>query len=79
MTSRLPAVEALLDHPATGRFAHGDAPGLADLTIVPQLYNARRWGVDLSALPRLRAIDAACAPLPAFAAATPEAVNPQGS
>lgn len=75
---RLAAVEALLDHPATGAFAHGDRPGLADIVIVPQLYNARRWGVDLGGLRRLQAVDAACAALPAFAAARPEAVNPEG-
>lgn len=70
----LAAVERLLDHPSTGRFAHGDAPGLADCCIVPQVYNARRWSVPLDGLPRLVAIDAACTALPAFAAAHPDAV-----
>lgn len=69
----LAAVEALLDHPATGPFAHGARPGLADCCIVPQLYNARHWGVPLDAMPRLLAIEAACAALPAFAAAHPDA------
>jgi maleylacetoacetate isomerase len=69
----LAAVERLLDHPATGRFAHGDAPSLADICLMPQLYNARRWDVDLGPMPRLRAIEAACAELPAFAAAHPDA------
>lgn len=71
----LAAVETMLDHPATGPFAHGARPGLADCCIVPQLYNARAWGVPLDALPRLLAIEAACAALPAFAAAHPDATT----
>jgi len=72
----LRAVEALANHPRTGRFLHGDLPGLADCVLVPQIYNARRWGVDLAAMPRLAAIDAACMALPAFHAAAPETVKP---
>ena len=71
----LRAVEALADHPDSGRFLHGDSPGLADIVLVPQLYNARRWEVSLEDMPRLTAIDAVCRDLPAFAAAAPEAVN----
>ena len=71
----LRAVEQLADHPVTGAFLHGDAPGLADCVLVPQIYNARRWGVALDAMPRLVAIDDACQALPAFATAAPEAVN----
>jgi maleylacetoacetate isomerase len=52
-----------------GRFSFGDAPTLADLCLIPQLYNARRWGLDLAGLERLVAIDAAAAALPAFQAA----------
>lgn len=55
-----------------GRFSFGDTPTLADLCLVPQLYNARRWGLDLAGLERLVAIDAACAAIPAFAAAAPD-------
>jgi maleylacetoacetate isomerase len=72
----LRAVEALANHPRTGRFLHGDLPGLADCVLVPQIYNARRWGVDLAAMPRLAAIDAACMALTAFHAAAPERVKP---
>jgi maleylacetoacetate isomerase len=68
----LAALERMLDDPATGRFAHGDGVSLADICLVPQVFNARRWGVDLEPLPRIRAIDAACLALPAFAAASPE-------
>ncbi len=72
----LRAVESLADQSPGGDFLHGDAPGLADCVLVPQLYNARRWGVDLAAMPRLVAIDAACMDLPAFRAAAPDTVKP---
>lgn len=72
----LAAVEELLDHPATGPFCHGDRPGLADICLVPQIYNARRWGVDLAGLPRIGAIIARLDALPAFAAAHPDRHNP---
>ena len=68
----LAACEALL--PATPtRFCFGDQPTLADACLVPQIYNARRFTADLSAMPRLVAIDAACNALSAFAQAAPEA------
>ena len=67
----LAACEALLrDQP--GPFCFGTAPTLADLALVPQLYNARRFEVALGALPRLLAAEAACLALPAFAEAAPE-------
>lgn len=71
MNSGFHAIEARLAHTA-GRFAIGDTPGLADICIVPQLYNARRFGVDLAPYPRLMAIEAAARALPAFIAAAPE-------
>lgn len=55
-----------------GRFCHGDAPTLADLYLVPQLYGCRRFGVDLAGCPTLLRVEAACAELPAFQAALPE-------
>ncbi len=54
-------------------FCFGAGPGLADLCLVPQLFNARRFGVDLAAVPRLLRVEAACAELPAFRAAEPDA------
>jgi maleylpyruvate isomerase len=55
-----------------GPFCFGAAPTLADVCLVPQLGNARRFGCDLSAMPRLREAAAACEALPAFADAAPE-------
>lgn len=55
-----------------GPFCFGDAPTLADLCLVPQLANARRFGVDVSAYPRLLAAEAAAKALAAFANAAPE-------
>lgn len=72
----LKGIEALLDHPATGRFCHGDAPGLAECALIPQLYNARRWGVDFSHLPRIAAVSAACATLGVIASAHPDNFAP---
>lgn len=68
----LAAYEALLAQHGAGDFSAGDAPGVADCALIPQLYNARRFSIDLTPYPRIRRIDAACAALPAFAAAAPE-------
>ncbi|WP_439496263.1 maleylacetoacetate isomerase [Bosea sp. (in: a-proteobacteria)] len=65
------ACEALLPDSAAP-FCFGAAPGLADLCLVPQIGSARRFGLDLTPFPRLVAIDAACAGLPAFISARPD-------
>ncbi len=70
------AFEKLLDHPATGKFCHGDTPGMADFCLVPQVYNARRWNVDISGLPRVLEIAGRCEGLDAFAKAHPERAKP---
>lgn len=67
----LAACEALLAKRPASRFCFGDAPGLADICLVPQMFSADRFGVDTAALPRLRAVRAACEALPAFADAAP--------
>ncbi|MEN5266066.1 maleylacetoacetate isomerase [Stenotrophomonas sp. TWI587] len=73
MAEGLAAMETLLaGHAATGTFCHGDQPGLADACLVPQLYNAHRFGLDLAPYPTLQRIEAACLDLPAFDAARPE-------
>lgn len=55
-----------------GPFCFGDAPSMADLCLVPQLANARRFGVDVSAFPRLLKAEAAAKALKAFAEAAPD-------
>ncbi len=64
--------QMLAGSPQTGRFCHGDTPTLADLCLVPQVFNARRFDCDLSAFPTLVRIDAACQELQAFQDAAPE-------
>ncbi len=67
------AMEAMLaDAPGTGTFCHGEVPTIADCCLVPQLYNARRFALDLSPYPTLVRIEADCLALPAFDAARPE-------
>jgi maleylacetoacetate isomerase len=63
-------VEALIE---PGPFAFGLAPGVADICIVPQVNNARRFKVPLDDFPKIVAVDSAARLLPAFAAAFPEA------
>jgi maleylpyruvate isomerase len=55
-----------------GPFCFGDQPTMADICLVPQLVNARRFGCDMTRWPRLLAAEAACMALPYFAAAAPE-------
>jgi maleylacetoacetate isomerase len=67
------AMEALLvGDPRTGRFCHGDRPGLGDIALVPQVVNAERYKLDMSPYPTIARIFAACMKLPAFQAAHPD-------
>jgi len=70
----LAAFEQLLETGrAGGSYCHGAAPGLADVCLVPQVYNARRFGLDVEAdFPRLARIALRCLELPAFSATAPE-------
>ena len=67
----LAACETLIAHEA-GPFCFGATPTIADLCLVPQLANARRFGVDVAAYPRLLKAEAAAKELKAFADAAPE-------
>ena len=72
MAEGFAAIESLLaGSRETGRFCHGDGPGLADLCLIPQLYNARRNDLDLASYPTILRIEATCAEHPAFVAAHP--------
>ena len=73
----LAALEALAA-PRAGEYLFGNAPTLADICLVPQLYNARRFAVPLDAYPTLRRADETAAAHPAFAAAHPD-LQEQGS
>jgi maleylacetoacetate isomerase/maleylpyruvate isomerase len=68
----LDPVEARLAQLGTGDFLLGDAPGLFEIVLIPQLANARRFAYDLSASPYMTRIEAACCALPAFIAAHPD-------
>ena len=73
MTLGLTALEAALAHrPEPWPFAFGETPGWADLHLIPQLSNARRFGCDLSPYTRLLAVEARCIDLPAFRDARPK-------
>jgi maleylpyruvate isomerase len=67
----LTACEALIAG-EPGPFCFGEAPTIADLCLVPQLFNARRFGVDVSAYPRLLKAEAAAQAMKAFADAAPD-------
>jgi len=66
------AVETWLEDSATGRFCHGNQPGLVDCFLVPQVYNAERFSTDMEPYPNIRRITALCRALPAFSEAAPE-------
>jgi maleylacetoacetate isomerase len=70
--SGLAAFERMLDKADAGQFCFGDTPTLADICLVPQIYNARRWDVDVSLYPKTSAIDQRACALPEFQAAHPE-------
>lgn len=64
--------ELLAGNPSTGEFCEGDEPTMADCCLVPQVYNARRFGVDLQPFPTIARIEARCLGLPEVIAAQPE-------
>ena len=69
----LTALEQLIAaQPKRGKFCFGDTPTLADICLVPQLGNARRYGSDLSQYPNILGVEKNCMTLPAFVNAAPE-------
>ncbi|MGY9038831.1 MAG: maleylacetoacetate isomerase [Rhodobacterales bacterium] len=70
MNEGFAALEAML--PAGDSFAFGDAPNIADICITAQVYNAHRWGVDLTPFPKIARIERLCLNIPAFAEAHPD-------
>ncbi|QTN36829.1 maleylacetoacetate isomerase [Cognatishimia activa] len=70
----LRAFEALLGGFPEGDFVNGETPGLAEICLIPQLYNANRWGVPYEDCPRIQALETACGALPAFQDAHPDKV-----
>jgi maleylacetoacetate isomerase/maleylpyruvate isomerase len=69
----LQAFEKQLNHSPAGRFCHGDSPSLADCTLVPQIFNGKRFNVDFTGLDKTMAIFSACMELAAFQQAQPSA------
>jgi maleylpyruvate isomerase len=68
----LASLEAhLARDPAAGPFCHGTAPTMADCFLVPQVFNAQRFDIDIAAYPNVERINALCVDMPAFAAAHP--------
>ena len=73
VTEGLEALEKMAA-PRAGAFLFGDMPTIADICLVPQLYNARRFSVPITPFPTLRRADETASALPAFAAAHPDRV-----
>jgi maleylacetoacetate isomerase/maleylpyruvate isomerase len=67
----LAKLEADLNGPGTGRYCHGDTPGMADCCLVPQVFNAQRYKSDLAPFPTVMRVFDACMQLDAFVRAQP--------
>ena len=69
---RMAAFEDMLKDFTQAPFCCGNTPGLADIVLMPQIYNARRWGEDYSGCSRIASVEQACSAHPAFIAAHPD-------
>jgi len=76
ISAGLAAFETNLQTPETGSFCHGDTPGMADCCLIPQLYNANRWGVSYSAHENICRIEQSCQKLAGFKNAHPDNYKP---
>ncbi len=72
----LAAFETLISPYSQANFAMSDTPSLVDICLMPQLYNADRWGVDYSGYTNITRVKEACSKLEAFKAAHPDRVKP---
>ena len=73
ITEGFEGLEKLLEtNPSTGQFCEGDEPSLADICLVPQVYNAYRWSVDMKQFPLIGRIYDVCMKMDAFDRAKPE-------
>lgn len=66
------AIEKRLAAFSDGRFCFGDTPGMADAVLIPQVYNARRFELDMRPYPLIESIDEHCLQIEAFRSAAPE-------
>jgi maleylacetoacetate isomerase len=76
ITLGLDALEPMLVRAGDGQYCWGNSIGLADMCLVPQVYNARRWGVDVGRYPRITSVMAALEAIEPVAAAHPDRVKP---
>jgi maleylacetoacetate isomerase len=67
----LAKLEADLARPGTGKYSHGDVPGMADCCLVPQIFNAKRYNSDLKPYPKTLRVFESCMQLDAFDRAQP--------
>ncbi len=72
ITEGMTGLEGMLSSDATGQYAHGDSPTMADICLVPQVFNALRFGCDLSAFPTVLRIYETCIALEEFSSAFPD-------
>ncbi len=70
------ALEIMLKNPSTGRYCHGDSISMADLNLVPQVYNFERAGLSLDPFPHIAGITGRLRDVPEIAAAHPDRVKP---